>query len=117
MINWAVGMFWDSVKELMVGTMMSWWPSHALDLDLSIAHRHFGHLCDKRVERLMHGDVLRNAGAPRLVPARLVGRELEHAGCARTLAEQREAEREWVAARRGGKLIDHRFHHVSGVRV
>src|ERR1700736_1639990 len=26
MINWAFGMFWDSVKELMVGTMMSWWP-------------------------------------------------------------------------------------------
>src|SRR6185295_11094923 len=36
---------------------------HALDLDLAIAHRHFGHLRDVRVERLVHGDALRNAAA------------------------------------------------------
>ena len=33
------------------------------------------------------------------------------------LLEQREAEGERIAPGRGGKLVDHRFHHVRGVRV
>src|SRR5260221_82797 len=61
---------------------------HALDLQLAIAHRDFGDLRDESIERLVHGDALRDAGALGLAPARLVGRQLEDRCCTRALAEE-----------------------------
>src|SRR3546814_14734354 len=69
--------------------------NHLFHLDGAVVgDRDLGHLGDEAIEGLVHRDAPRAPGRRRLVPARLLRRQPEHAGMARMFGQEIEAERD-----------------------